>query len=115
MYLTESSPRHTDVRIKGMAPVDSQDSDESLVAFYVHEATAGAYFQTDHDDLCIPYVEGSAIYFNGGLPHSSIVKSGAVKLVGPFLLSSLESVGKKSPPPAPAPKSGKEPKQPKRE
>ena len=43
--------------------------------------------------MCIPYVEGSAIYFNGGLPHQSIVKSGAVKLVGPFLLSTLESVG----------------------
>ena len=114
LYLTESSPRHTDVRIKGMAPVDSQDSDESLVAFYVQKTTADAYFQIDDDKLCIPFVEGRAVYFNGGLPHNSIVKSGAVKLVGPFLLSSVEKVwdGGGTPP---APKSGKEPKQPKRE
>ena len=105
LYLDESSRRHTDVRVNGMAPVDSQDS---LVAFYVQEATAGSYFQTDDNELCIPFVEGSAVYFNGGLPHNSIVKSGAVKLVGPFLLSSLESVG--TGPPPPAPKSGKVPK-----
>ena len=101
LYLTESSRRHTDVRVNGMAPVDSQDS---LVAFYVHEAAADSHFETDDDELCIPFVEGSAVYFNGGLPHNSIVKSGAVKLVGPFLLSSLESVG------SPAPKAGKVPK-----
>ena len=90
LYLTESSVRHTDVRVEGRTPLE--DSDESLTAFYVQEATADAYFETDDDELCIPYVEGSAIYFNGGLPHQSIVKSGAVKLVGPFLLSTLESV-----------------------
>eukprot|EP00986_Skeletonema_menzelii_P004126 scaffold1371_cov132-Skeletonema_menzelii.AAC.7 len=85
--------------IEGSVPVDREDSDGSLIAFYVHESTANAYFQTDDDELCIPFVEGSAVYFNGGLPHSSIVKSGAVKLVGPFLLSSLESVGLAAAPP----------------
>mmetsp|Transcript_2162 Transcript_2162/g.3343 ORF Transcript_2162/g.3343 Transcript_2162/m.3343 type:complete len:237 (+) Transcript_2162:129-839(+) len=103
LYLTESSVRHTDVRVEGRTPLE--DSDESLTAFYVQESTADAYFETDDDELCIPYVEGSAIYFNGGLPHQSIVKSGAVKLVGPFLLSTLESVGSAS-----VSKSGKEPK-----
>eukprot|EP00984_Skeletonema_dohrnii_P019361 scaffold9217_cov150-Skeletonema_dohrnii-CCMP3373.AAC.7 len=91
LYLTESSVRHTDVRVEGRTPLE--DSEESLTAFYVQESTADAYFETDDDELCIPYVEGSAIYFNGGLPHQSIVKSGAVKLVGPFLMSTLESVG----------------------
>ena len=110
MYFTESTHRHTDARIKGMAPVDCEDSDESLVAFYVHEATDDSYFQTDDDELCIPFVEGSAVYFNGGLPHNSIVKSGAVKLVGPFLFSSVEKVWYESGPPPPAPKSGKQPK-----
>jgi len=108
LYLTESSVRHIDARVeeKGdynikMTPLE--DSDESLTAFYVQASTADAYFETDDDELCIPYVEGSAIYFNGGLPHQSIVKSGAVKLVGPFLLSTLESVGVSA-------KAGKEPK-----
>mmetsp|Transcript_5740 Transcript_5740/g.8821 ORF Transcript_5740/g.8821 Transcript_5740/m.8821 type:complete len:227 (+) Transcript_5740:239-919(+) len=91
LYLTETSVRHIDARVEGMTPLE--DSDESLTAFYVQESTADAYFETDDDELCIPYVEGSAIFFNGGLPHHSIVKSGAVKLVGPFLLSTLESVG----------------------
>eukprot|EP00985_Skeletonema_marinoi_P015132 scaffold7744_cov102-Skeletonema_marinoi.AAC.1 len=116
LYLTESSVRHIDARVedKGdynikMTPLE--DSDESLTAFYVQESTADAYFETDDDELCIPYVEGSAIYFNGGLPHQSIVKSGAVKLVGPFLLSTLESVGMDPAPPSSkaskGPKAGK--------
>ena len=114
LYLTESSPRHIDERVNGKGPVDHEDTDGSLVAFYVQKTTADAYFVIDDDELCIPFVEGSAVYFNGGLPHNSIVKSGAVKLVGPFLLSSVEKVWFGGPP-GPAPKSGKEPKQPKRE
>mmetsp|Transcript_2490 Transcript_2490/g.3798 ORF Transcript_2490/g.3798 Transcript_2490/m.3798 type:complete len:293 (+) Transcript_2490:224-1102(+) len=93
LYLTESSRRHTDSRIEGMTSLNPNDPDGSLTAFYVQESTADAYFDTDDDEVCIPFVEGSAIYFNGGLPHRSIVKSGAVKLVGPFLLKGLEAVG----------------------
>jgi len=97
LYLTESSARHTDTRIGGKGDniklIPLNESDGSLTAFYVQESTADAYFETDDDELCIPYVEGSAVYFNGGLPHHTILKSGAVKLVGPFLFSSLESVG----------------------
>ena len=52
-----------------------------------------AYLETDDDELCIPLVEGSAVSFNGGLPHRTVVKSGSVKLVGPFFLSSFASVG----------------------
>ncbi len=103
LYLTGSSRRHTDSRIEGMTPLNPNEPDGSLTAFYVQESTADAYFDTDDDGMCIPYVEGSAIYFNGGLPHNSIVKSGAVKLVGPFLLSSLEAVGGGFPPPSALP------------
>ncbi|KAL7441056.1 hypothetical protein ACHAXM_008290 [Skeletonema potamos] len=97
LYLTESSARHTDTRIRGKGDniklIPLNESDGSLTAFYVQESTVDAYFETDDDELCIPYAEGSAVYFNGGLPHHTILKSGAVKLVGPFLFSSLESVG----------------------
>ena len=79
-----------------------------MTAFYVQKqkATADAHFETDDDEMCIPYVEGSAMYFNGGLPHHTIFKSsGAVKLVGPFLLSTLESVGDPCGPENPTPPS----------
>lgn len=97
LYLTESSDRHTDSSLEG--PLNPSDPNGSLTAFYVQESTADAYFDIDDDEMCIPFVEGNVIYFNGGLPHNSVVKSGAVKLVGPFLLSSLESVGMLATPP----------------
>eukprot|EP00984_Skeletonema_dohrnii_P021255 scaffold10568_cov140-Skeletonema_dohrnii-CCMP3373.AAC.3 len=46
--LTESSVRHIDARVEGMAPLED-DSDESLTAFYVQESTADAYFDTDEN------------------------------------------------------------------
>ena len=76
-----------------------------MTAFYVQKATADAHFETDDDEMCIPFVEGSAMYFNGGLPHHTVLKSsGAIKLVGPFLLSTMESVGDPCAPGAPSPK-----------
>jgi len=102
LYLTKSSVRHTDYRLEG-APVNPSDPNGSLTAFYVQESTADAYFDIDDDEMCIPFVEGNVIYFNGGLPHNSVVKSGAVKLVGPFLLQGLQSVGQGKSPATPAP------------
>ena len=99
LYLTESSVRHTDSSLEG--PLNSSDPNGSLTAFYVQESTADAYFDIDDDEMCIPFVEGNVIYFNGGLPHNSVVKSGAVKLVGPFLLQGLKSVGFDEKTPAP--------------
>ncbi len=46
LYLTESSRRHTDSRIEGMTPLNPNDPDGSLTAFYVQESTADAYFDT---------------------------------------------------------------------
>eukprot|EP00986_Skeletonema_menzelii_P014760 scaffold10191_cov240-Skeletonema_menzelii.AAC.1 len=100
LYLTESSVRHTDCRLEG-APVNPSDPNGSLTAFYVQESTADAYFDIDDDEMCIPFLEGNVIYFNGGLPHNSVVKSGAVKLVGPFLLQGLKSVVVATPTQAP--------------
>jgi len=108
-YLTKSSVRHVDTLFEGeggiikLNPLDLEES--ALTAFYVHESTAEAHFETDDDELCIPCVKGRVIYFNGGLPHHTILKSGsgAVKLVGPFQLSTLESVWSFPPTPSPTP------------
>eukprot|EP00984_Skeletonema_dohrnii_P027216 scaffold16716_cov146-Skeletonema_dohrnii-CCMP3373.AAC.7 len=95
-YLTESSVPHVDCLMGKGGIIKLNPLEEStLTAFYVHESTAEAHFETDDDELCIPCVKGRVIYFNGGLPHHTILKSGsgAVKLVGPFQLSTLKSVG----------------------
>lgn len=94
LLLTKSSQYHVD-RTRDGKPVTKSDGN---VGFYVEKSTAeGSYFDTDDDELCIPIVEGSVVYFNGGLSHRTIVNSGSVKLIGPFLLSTLKSVGGSEP------------------
>ena len=95
LHLTKTSARHVDctMTVEGDKitnhPLEKSDG---LTSFYVQQAD-DAYLETDDDELCIPLVEGSAVSFNGGLPHRTVVKSGSVKLVGPFFLSSFASVG----------------------
>jgi len=95
LHLTKTSARHVDctMTVEGdkvtSHPLEKSDG---LTSFYVQQAD-DAYLETDDDELCIPLVEGSAVSFNGGLPHRTVVKSGSVKLVGPFFLSSFASVG----------------------
>ena len=106
-YLTKSSVRHVDTLFEGEGGIIKLNplEESALTAFYVHESTAEAHFETDDDELCIPCIKGRVIYFNGGLPHHTILKSGsgAVKLVGPFQLSTLESVWSFPPTPSPTP------------
>jgi hypothetical protein len=95
LHLTKTSSRHVDctMTVEG-DKITSHPLKESdgLTSFYVQQAD-DAYLETDDDELCIPLVEGSAVSFNGGLPHRTVVKSGSVKLVGPFFLSSFANVG----------------------
>ena len=102
LYITETTNPHVDTKLAAngvggdlkRSQLKASDADGSMTAFYVQKSTADAYFETDDDEMCIPIVEGSALYFNGGLPHHTVLNSpGAIKLVGPFLLSTLESVG----------------------
>jgi hypothetical protein len=95
VHITRSSSRHTD-RVREVIgdsvrtiPVKKS---EATTAFYVQEASSDAYLETDDGELCIPFVEGSAVHFDGQLPHQVIVPSGAIKLLGPFQLSTLRSV-----------------------
>jgi hypothetical protein len=96
LHMTQSSHRHVDgVRevVGSSIRLNPLKKWEATTAFYVQEASPDSYFETDDDELCIPFLEGSALYFNGALPHHSVLKSGSVKLLGPFQLSSLKSVG----------------------
>jgi hypothetical protein len=95
VHITRSSSRHTD-RVREVIgdsvrtiPVKKS---EATTAFYVQEASFDAYLETDDGELCIPFVEESAVHFDGQLPHQVIIPSGAIKLLGPFQLSSLRSV-----------------------
>ena len=95
LHLTKTSARHVDctMTVEGDKITNHRlKKSDGLTSFYVQQAD-DAYLETDDDELCIPLVEGSAVSFNGGLPHRTVVKSGSVKLVGPFFLSSFASVG----------------------
>jgi hypothetical protein len=59
-----------------------------------------------HNKVKVPVVEGHLVHFNGALPHNTIIKSGSVRLLGPFYSADLStSVGSStlSPMPSPAP------------
>ena len=93
LRLTKSSPRHVDCRMDGLDMVDTVNkSNDGPVGFFVRNTNPSAYFDTDDGKRCIPIVEGTLIHFDGSLPHRTIVKSGFVDLIGPFLPSTATSV-----------------------
>jgi hypothetical protein len=67
------------------------ESDNGMVGFIFRNTNEDAHFETDADGdggFCFPAVEGTFMSFDGSIPHQTIVKSGHVELIGPFLLSS---------------------------
>ena len=107
LRLTKTSPWHTDSEFsnyeKDDGPRDSKaftkQHDKLQVGFFLSNTNEDAYFETDDGELCIPIVEGNFVSFDGSVPHRSVVKSGHIDMIGPFLLSSqvLSSVAQKNP------------------
>ena len=70
------------------------ESDNGMVGFIFRNTNEDAHFETDADGgFCFPAVEGTFMSFDGSIPHQTIVKSGHVELIGPFLLSSKALFG----------------------
>ena len=67
-----------------------------MVGFIFGNTNDDAYFETDDGELCVPAVKGTLLSFDGSIPHRTVMKSGHIELIGPFLLSSkvLGAVGK---------------------
>ena len=92
LRITKSSPRHIDCKMDGLDMIDmlNDKSNDGQVGFFVRNTNPSAYFETDDGERCIPIVEGTLIHFDGSLPHRTIIKSGHVDLIGPFLPSTFD-------------------------
>jgi hypothetical protein len=64
------------------------ENDNGMVGFIFGNTNEDAHFETDDGSLCFPVVEGTFMSFDGMQPHQTVVNSGHVELIGPFLLSS---------------------------
>ncbi len=70
------------------------ESDNGMVGFIFRNTNEDAHFETDDDGgFCFPVREGTFMSFDGSKPHQTIVNSGHVELIGPFLLSSKALFG----------------------
>ena len=93
----ESSARHVDCHMDAethkFAHLLKKDYD--MVGFIFGNTNDDAYFETDDGELCVPALKGTLLSFDGSIPHSIVMKSGHIDLIGPFLLSSevLGAVG----------------------
>jgi len=65
-----------------------RENGNGIVGFIFGNTNEDAHFETDDGGLCVPVVKGTLMSFDGSIPHQTIVKSGHVELIGPFLLSS---------------------------
>ena len=89
LRLTETSPWHTDCEMDGPHRSKSLTEPERLqVGFLFLNTNEDAYFETDDGKLCTPVKKGNFVSFDGRMPHRSVVKSGHIDMIGPFLLSS---------------------------
>jgi len=78
--LTRTSPVHFDLYQSGEVVNGDED-----VAFVMLNSNPDAYFQ--HGGTSVPIVEGSLVYFNGSTPHNTVVNSGRVHILGPFVIN----------------------------
>lgn len=94
--ITKTTSPHQDRRVtKEGAPVVPGE-----VGFvFLNSNPHATFVHGDVDDpqsqktTVVPVEEGKLVVFPGSVPHHTVVESGAVKLAGPFLLSTLEPVG----------------------
>ena len=84
-HIVQTSEWHTDGIVGGGRLGATQ-------GFYVLNDNPHAYFETDDDELCIPFVRGSFIAFNGRKHHRTVINDGSVDLLGPFDLPTLKCV-----------------------
>jgi len=99
--LTGSSHRHIDsICTNPHGPCRHVTSMET-VAFLPLDTNNDSYF--DYNDECVPLVKGSLIHFDGSVVHNTVVKSGSVRLLGPFHIQSMMGVGGPSPTASPTP------------
>eukprot|EP00984_Skeletonema_dohrnii_P034572 scaffold33594_cov201-Skeletonema_dohrnii-CCMP3373.AAC.6 len=118
LHFVESTAPHVDIHMDAEThKFNKWLKHDDVVGMIFGNTNEGAYFETDDGELCVPVVEGIFLAFDGSIPHRTVMKSGHVNLIGPFLLSSEvlpagSAVSKGGPeptvPPSPS-KSGKSP------
>jgi len=84
----ETSPLHRDFYTDEQGVGHSAGGENGMVGFIFANTNEDAHFETNDGSLCFPVVEGTFMSFDGNIPHRTVVKSGHVELIGPFLLPS---------------------------
>ncbi len=88
--LTSSTQRHVDAICADTHTPWRTVSSMETVAFLPLDTNPDSYF--DYNDECVPLVKGSLVRFDGSVAHNTIIKSGSVRLLGPFNLESMTRV-----------------------
>jgi hypothetical protein len=99
VIMDKTTEEHTDYYDDPVGKRRLVEHDER-VAFVFLNTNPDAIFI--HNKVKVPVVEGHLVHFNGALPHNTIIKSGSVRLLGPFYSADLStSVGSTTESPAP--------------
>jgi hypothetical protein len=72
-----------------------------MIAFLMLNTNDDAYFS--HGETSVPVKEGTIVTFPGEVVHQTVIHSGSVKLLGPFDVLGMQSVGTTPAPVTPAP------------
>jgi hypothetical protein len=85
MVINKTTPEHVDSYLEDdercLADHDSR------VNFVFLNTNPDAFFV--HGDVSIPVIEGHLIHFDGAQMHNTVINSGSVMLLGPFLARDL--------------------------
>jgi hypothetical protein len=94
VIMDKTTEEHTDYYVDPIGKRRLVEHDER-VAFVFLNTNQDAIFV--HNNMQVSVVEGHLVHFNGALPHNTIIKSGSVRLLGPFYSADLStSVGSPS-------------------
>jgi hypothetical protein len=106
--LTQSSAPHADhYPPRGVEKKREPLCDNAMVAFLMLNTNDDAYFS--HGETSVPVKEGTMVTFPGNVVHHTVITSGSVKLLGPFDVLGMQSVGGGDNDDTPTPKSSNSP------
>jgi hypothetical protein len=83
--ITASTVRHVDRHRE-----DGTIADEQVAFVFLNDNKDASFVIGDEK---VPVISGNMIMFNGNVEHNTVVKSGVVRLLGPFAVSSFKAVG----------------------
>jgi hypothetical protein len=89
--LTETSVPHVDYYPQMVAGTERKPvGNNELIAFVMLNTNEDAYFSIG--ETSVPVMEGTSIIFPGNVVHHTVIRSGSIKLLGPFDILGMQCV-----------------------